>query len=77
MDETTEEMSERIKKNEKALKALEDVPSILGELVKKVGIQPGVNQHAPGEWSLGLSDDEDGDHIDIDDDANKMIETGN
>lgn len=35
VDETTEEMSERIKKNEKALKALEDVPSILGELVKK------------------------------------------
>jgi len=59
-DEAIAALTESIKAHDDALGALKDVPSILNEVAKAVGLKQNKESTKPkGYWSLGLTDDED------------------
>jgi len=66
------DLAASLQKHEAAIEAIKDVPNILTELPRKVGVKPSVLENK-GQSSLGLSDDEE---LNLDEDANNIINSG-
>lgn len=62
-DDPMMKLQKSLEQHDEALKALKDVPNLISELAKKVGVSPVDDQQKnKPSWSLGISEDEDDPH---------------